>query len=85
MFLIRSLSRPRICQSAPIIPGMAGILPILQACPESDAYLTQNPAIHAKFDGTKVFTVDSKSNKPINVKTTVESTEILRKIVMVVP
>ena len=55
---------------------MAGTLPISQAYPDSDAYLTQNPAIHAKSDSTKVVT-DFKSNKPTNVKTTFEATEFL--------
>ena len=62
---------------------MAGTLPILQAYPDLDAYLTQNPAIHAKSDSTKVVT-DPKSNKPSNVKTTFEATEFLGKIVMFV-
>ena len=73
--------RPRICPSAPIIPGMAGTLPILRAYPESDAYLTQNTAIH---DSTKVVT-DSKSNKPTIVKTTFEAAEFLGKVIMCVP
>ena len=63
---------------------MAGTLPILQAYPDLDTYLTQNPAIHAKSDSTKVVT-DSKSNKQTNVKTTLEATEFLGKIVMFVP
>ena len=67
----------------PIMPGMAGTLPISQAYPDSDAYLTQNPAIHAKSDGTKAVT-DSKSNKPTNVKTTFEATEFLGKFGMFV-
>ena len=66
------------------MPGMAGTLPILQAYPDTDNYLTQNPAIHAKSDGTKVVT-DSKSNKPTNVKTTFEATEFLGRIVMLAP
>ena len=68
----------------PIIPGMAGTLPILQAYPDSDTYFTQNPAIQAKSDSTKVVT-DSKSNKPTNVKTTFEAIEFLGRIVMFVP
>ena len=37
--------RPQKFPSAPIIPRMVGTLPIAQAHPDKDAYLTQNPAI----------------------------------------
>ena len=53
-------SRPQKCPSVPIIPGMAGTLPIAQAHPDSDAYLNQNPAIlvelftfHLKLNSAK--------------------------------
>ena len=70
------MGRPQICPCVPIIPGMAGTLPILQAYPNLDTYLTQNPAIHAQSDSTKVVT-DSKSNKLTNVKTIFEATKFL--------